>query len=32
MQRILLLGANGQVGTALQRTLPERGEVAACDR
>ena len=31
-QRILLLGATGQVGTALQRTLPELGEVAACDR
>ncbi len=31
-QRILLLGATGQVGTALQRTLPELGEVAACER
>lgn len=31
-QRILLLGATGQVGSALQRTLPELGEVAACDR
>lgn len=31
-QRILLLGAAGQVGTALQRALPALGEVAACDR
>jgi dTDP-4-dehydrorhamnose reductase len=31
-QRILLLGAAGQVGAALQRTLPGLGEIAACDR
>lgn len=30
--RILLLGASGQLGTALQRALPALGEVAACDR
>lgn len=30
--RILLLGANGQVGTALRRALPPLGEVGALDR
>jgi dTDP-4-dehydrorhamnose reductase len=30
--RILLTGKNGQVGSALQRTLPELGEVIALDR
>jgi dTDP-4-dehydrorhamnose reductase len=30
--KILLTGKNGQVGSALQRTLPELGEVIALDR
>lgn len=30
--KLLILGANGQVGTALQRTLPALGEVIALDR
>ncbi|MFO1206728.1 MAG: dTDP-4-dehydrorhamnose reductase [Burkholderiales bacterium] len=30
--RILITGANGQVGWELQRTLQTLGEVAACDR
>ena len=32
MTRILLVGANGQVGTELQRTLAPLGEVTAVDR
>ncbi len=32
MQKILLLGANGQVGHALQNTLKPLGEVACCTR
>jgi dTDP-4-dehydrorhamnose reductase len=32
MMRILVTGANGQVGWELQRTLQTLGEVAACDR
>ena len=31
-QRIMLLGAQGQVGVALARTLPALGTVEACDR
>lgn len=30
--RILLTGKNGQIGSALQRTLPQLGEVIALDR
>jgi len=30
--KILLLGAGGQVGDALQKVLPELGELVACDR
>jgi dTDP-4-dehydrorhamnose reductase len=32
MKRLLLLGANGQVGWELQRSLAPLGEVIACDR
>lgn len=32
MNRILLLGANGQVGWELQRALAPLGELLVCDR